>query len=170
MRPTTLLRIALAAAISSVGCRGGEAPSTADATQTATSSAPLAPSHPPTLGTSIPPLPSGDISGELVLPEQLKKNVAAGDVIFLIARNAATGQTIAVSKLVAPATFPLPFSLSGAHVMFPGASLAGKVRLLARVDKDGDAMTKNPGDVVGEMGDLVLVPAKNVQLALDTLL
>ena len=34
------------------------------------------------------------------------------------------------------------------------------------VDKDGDAMTKNAGDVIGEVDGLVAVPAEDVVLTL----
>jgi hypothetical protein len=40
------------------------------------------------------------------------------------------------------------------------------VRLEVRVDKDGDAMTKEPGDVVGESTDLVQVPTEGFKLIL----
>jgi len=118
----------------------------------------------------IPPLPNGEIEGQLELAPGLEDKVKAGDPIFLIARNAATGSTIAVARLEAPATFPLAFRLTGKNVMMAGRSLAGKVRVLARVDKDGAALSKNPGDVVGEVKGLVQVPAKNVVLQLDTVL
>ncbi len=142
-------------------------------------SAPAAPSgtsmpagHPP-IGKrmeQIPALPNGEIEGQLELAPGLEDKVKAGDPIFLIARNAATGSTIAVARLEAPASFPMPFRLTGKNVMMAGRSLAGKVRVLARVDKDGEALSKNPGDVVGEVKGLVEVPAKNVILQLDKVL
>ena len=70
----------------------------------------------------------------------------------------------------APATFPLNFTLTGGDVMHQQTALAGKVKLEARVDKDRDAMTKNPGDVFGETTELVAVPATGVTLVLDRLL
>ena len=125
------------------------------------------PQVPPTPPASVlPALPSGDIVGSVGLADNLKDEVASGDTIFLMARNAATGSLIAVTKLEATATFPLPFKLTSENVMHANTSLAGKVRLEARLDKDGDAMTKKPGDLVGEVPDLVQVPATDVVLTL----
>lgn len=118
----------------------------------------------------IPPPPSGQISGRLELSGKVADAVEAGDVIYVIARNAATSRTIAVSRLAAPEKFPLPFALGEDNVMIPGNSLAGKVRVLARVDKDGDALSKNAGDVVGKVDALVEVPANDVVINLDEVL
>jgi hypothetical protein len=115
----------------------------------------------------LPELPSGEIRGTLAVADAVKAQVAAGDVIFVMARNAATGTLIAVTRLEAPAQFPLAFELTAANVMHTKTSLAGKVRLEARVDKDRDAMTRNPGDVVGDLPDLVAVPAESVVLTLS---
>ncbi|MEE8410408.1 MAG: hypothetical protein V3T05_12435 [Myxococcota bacterium] len=128
----------------------------------------LPPNHPtPPGGNLLPAAPSGSIVGTIEVTDALKGKVAAGDVIFVVARNAATGSIIAVTRVVAPAAFPADFELGGSDVMHTQTSLTGKVRLEARVDKDGDAMTKNPGDVVGAVADLVTVPATGVVLTLD---
>ena len=46
--------------------------------------------------------------------------------------------------------FPIKFSLDSRDAMLAGTSLSGKVVVTVRVDKDGDAITKNPGDVTGQ--------------------
>ncbi len=116
----------------------------------------------------LPPPPTGEIKGKLELDSSLASKVAAGDIIYIIARNPATGSAVAVTRTVAPAKFPADFVLSGGHAMSPGqGGLFGKVRLTARVDKDGDPTSKNPGDVVGELTELVEVPAQGVVLKLD---
>ncbi|MEA2238941.1 MAG: cytochrome c-type biosis protein CcmH [Thermoanaerobaculia bacterium] len=67
-------------------------------------------------------------------------------VLYVIAR--AAGQTAgppaAVKRIMAPA-FPLEIDLSTADSMM-GQPLPANVRLEARLDSDGDAMTKNPSD------------------------
>src|SRR3954454_3580810 len=67
-------------------------------------------------------------------------------VLFVIAR--AAGQTAgppaAVKRIAAP-TFPLDIDLSAADSMM-GQPLPATVRIEARLDSDGDAMTKNPSD------------------------
>ena len=67
-------------------------------------------------------------------------------VLFIIAR--ASGQTAgppaAVKRIIGP-TFPLEIDLSAADSMM-GQPLPATVRIEARLDSDGDAMTKNPSD------------------------
>jgi cytochrome c-type biogenesis protein CcmH len=118
----------------------------------------------------LPPPPSGTIKGQLELSPALKDKVKPGETIYLIARNAATGGIVAVQKIAAPKTFPMYFELTGQNVMMPGGSLSGKLKLTVRADQDGDAGSKSPGDVVGEVKDLVTVPAENVTITLDTVL
>jgi tetratricopeptide (TPR) repeat protein len=67
-------------------------------------------------------------------------------VLFVIAR--AAGQTAgppaAVKRIAAP-TFPLEIDLTAADSMM-GQPLPATIRIEARLDSDGDAMTKNPSD------------------------
>jgi hypothetical protein len=44
--------------------------------------------------------------------------------------------------------------------------MSGKIIVTVRVDKDGDAMTKNPGDVIGQSKP-VEPPKKDVVVSLD---
>jgi hypothetical protein len=132
--------------------------------------------HPPIGGApgaamAVPPAgPSGEIKGVLDVAPTMAGKIKAGDTIFLMARNGATNGMVAVARLTAPEKFPLPFTLTGSNVMLPGGSLSGELRLTARVDKDGDAMSKNPGDVTGEVPELVKVPADNVRLVFSQVL
>jgi len=119
---------------------------------------------------NLPPPPEGSVSGVIKVAPAVADKVKPGDTIYVIARNGATNAAIAVVRLTAPAQWPLPFMLSGSHTMQPGSGLFGKVKVEARVDKDGDAMTKNPGDVVGEVQGLVEVPATDAVITLDKVL
>ncbi|HYO74946.1 MAG TPA: hypothetical protein VE010_00670, partial [Thermoanaerobaculia bacterium] len=65
-------------------------------------------------------------------------------VLFVIARNPAGGPPAAV-KRVAGATFPMTVELSSADSMM-GQPLPPNFRLEARLDSDGDAMTRVPTD------------------------
>ncbi len=117
--------------------------------------------------------PKTVLEGVIKLDGKVKGKVAPGDVIFLVARKyeegaTAPGTPLAVRKLTAD-KFPLKFSLDGRDAMFAGTKLAGKVIVTARVDKDGDAMTKNPGDVTGQSKP-VEPPKKDVVVSLDTVL
>src|SRR4051794_32354259 len=67
-------------------------------------------------------------------------------VLFVIAR--AAGQTAglpAAVKRIAGPTFPLDIDLSAADSMM-GQPLPATVRIEARIDTDGDPLTKNPSD------------------------
>jgi hypothetical protein len=138
----------------------------------------LPPGHPPMGGEGGPIVgetPVGDadpkatVTGTIVLSDKIKDKVQAGDVIFLVARQddgTEKGTVLAVRKLVAGA-WPQSFMLDGSTPMFPGTKFAGKVLISARVDKDGDGMTKNPGDALGLLH--TTVPASDVKIVIDTI-
>jgi hypothetical protein len=112
------------------------------------------------------------IAGQLKLSDKVKDKVKAGDVIFLVARRkgegGAPGPVVAVRKLEA-ATFPMSFQLDSRDAMMAGTQVQGPLVLTARVDKDGDAMTKNPGDVTGTL-EIKSLPQSKAALVLDTVL
>jgi hypothetical protein len=116
--------------------------------------------------------PTHHIRGVIKIHPKAKDRVAAGGAIFLIAKKAdASGQPsgppLAVEKLTWTKD-ELPFELTEANAMVGGTQLAGDVVVLARYDQDGDALSKQPGDVTGQLR--VKVPAENVNLFLDTIL
>jgi hypothetical protein len=75
------------------------------------------------------------------------------------------GPPLAVQRYTVGA-WPMPFELTQDNVMLSGTKLQGKVVLTARVDQDGDAMTKQVGDIEGVSAP-VTVPAQGVELVLD---
>jgi hypothetical protein len=123
--------------------------------------------------------PGGDFDPKTVLEGvikadgKVKDKIAVGDVVFVVARKyeegaTAPGTPLAVRKLTVD-ILPLKFSLDSRDAMFAGTTLAGKVVVTVRVDKDGDAMTKNPGDVTGQSKP-VEPPKKDLVVSLDTVL
>jgi hypothetical protein len=116
--------------------------------------------------------PKTVLSGVIKLDTKVKDKVKKGDVIFLVARqfdpSGVQGPPLAVRKLVV-SSFPINFSLDSRDAMLAGTKLAGKVVVTARVDKDGDAMTKNPGDVTGQ-SKAVEPPSAKVVVDLDKIL
>ena len=117
--------------------------------------------------------PKTVLEGIIKVDAKIKSKVAAGDVIFVVARKYEEGATgagtpLAVQKLTVD-KFPLKFSLDSRDAMLAGTTLSGKVVVTARVDKDGDAITKNPGDVTGQTKP-VEPPKKDLVLSLDTVL
>jgi len=53
----------------------------------------------------------------------------------------------------------MPFQMDGRDAMMAGTQMKGPIYLSARVDKDGDAISKNPGDIVGTL-TVKTLPAK----------
>ena len=119
---------------------------------------------------ALPALPSGNITGKLILPEQFNDKITKSDTIYIIARHAVSNSALAVLRLQMPEKFPFDFVLTGKNVMHSDGTLAGKVKLEARIDKDGDAMTKKPGDLLAVSKDLIQVPAQNITLTFEQIL
>lgn len=108
------------------------------------------------------------LTGTVELKAELKDTVKPEDTVFVIARKGAGGPPLAVKKLPATA-FPLTFTLTEKDVMM-GGPFDGEVELTVRIDKDGDAMTKVPGDMSGKTAGPVKVGDKNVKVLIDTTL
>jgi tetratricopeptide (TPR) repeat protein len=82
------------------------------------------------------------LAGFLELDASLEGSVAPDAVIFIAVRpTGGGGAPVAVSRLVASG-FPLPFEVTGA--------LPDTVDIEARIDSDGDAMTRDPSEPVAE--------------------
>ena len=103
------------------------------------------------------------VAGTLELEPRWRAAVPPGSVVFVTARQAgsAAGPPIAAKRL-APASFPLSFELSDADSM-AGKPLPKHLSIEARVDRDGDAATRDPADPVARQDD---VPAGTRQLRL----
>lgn len=113
----------------------------------------------------------GAVAGTIKLSDKIKDKAPKEATLFLIAKTAneagiGVGPPVAVQRYAA-GTWPLPFELTQANVMLEGTQLRGKVVLSARVDQDGDAMTKQVGDLEGATKPIV-IPAKGIELVLDT--
>ena len=78
----------------------------------------------------------------------VKSKVAPGAVVFVIARaeGVTAGPPAAVKRLTG-VTYPITFDLTSADSMM-GQPLPPRVRLEARLDSDGNPLTKNPADPV----------------------
>lgn len=113
--------------------------------------------------------PSAKITGKIVLPPAQAKLKPQG-TLFLTARRlsdnpSARGTLVAVKKL--PATsFPLPFTLSAADMPFQNGAFDGELTLTARIDRDGDPMSREKGDVFGGLPK-VRVGSRDVVISLD---
>lgn len=74
----------------------------------------------------------------------------AGATLFVVARSAGSrgGPPLAVLRVPEP-SFPFAFELSQANVMIPSLRFEGEMDVTARLDVDGNAMTRDPSDLEG---------------------
>ena len=135
----------------------------------------LPPGHPPIEGTPAalpaghPPLgqptsgakSAGSISGTIALSPRL--TVGPSDVLYVMAKKGTS--TLAVRRVEKP-KFPFAFEISGGDAMMADGSFEGAVDVVARVSRTGDAIPAK-GDLEGTARS-VKVPAKNVQVTIDT--
>lgn len=115
--------------------------------------------------------PTRRIKGVLKIHAKAKDRVKAGGAVFLIVKKAGpdgvpSGPPLAVDKVLYQDN--LAFELTEANAMVAGTELVGDVVVTARFDQDSDALSKQPGDVTGQVR--VKVPAENLVLTLDTVL
>ncbi len=89
---------------------------------------------------------AGGPSVHLTLTLDRSAKSSPNAVLFIIARGAGetAGPPAAVKRIMSP-TFPLEIDLTIADSMM-GQPLPASIRIEARLDSDGDAMTKNPSD------------------------
>jgi hypothetical protein len=113
--------------------------------------------------------PATLIEGVVDVSPALAAKVKPGDVIFLVAKAAGpdgqpAGPPLAVEKLIVADKLPQPFTLSNQNQMIQGAKLTGSVLVSARLDRDSEASSKNPGDLEGMLP--VTPPAKGIKVVL----
>ena len=128
----------------------------------------LPPGHPPSTGSANPAgaAPHGGsiqnvqapgvIKGRIELTEELRSRVKPGTTLFVSVRRFAgpnqRGMIMAAKKIPVggASQFPLDFTVTQRDVMMGNTRLAGPVTLSARIDQDGDAISKQAGDIEGE--------------------
>jgi hypothetical protein len=115
--------------------------------------------------------PNNRVKGVIKVHAKAKDKVAAGGAVFVIVKRsvdgAPSGPPLAVDKLTW-AKDELPFEMTEKQAMIAGTELSGEVIVTARFDQDGDAISKQPGDVMGSVK--VKIPADKVTLTLDEVL
>lgn len=80
------------------------------------------------------------------------RGVPAGATLYLIVRVAGRegGAPVAVKRLAG--TVPITVTITEADAMMPGTPLIGDLDIIARIDQDGSATTREPGDLEGRVG------------------
>lgn len=119
---------------------------------------------PPVAAESGPP-----IEGTVSLAAELEGRVPAGAVLFIIARRGGGGPPLAVKRIREPG-FPLSFTLGPEDRMIQSIPFAGPLQVSARVDSDGNAMSRNPGDMSGAAASDVEPGARGVDVVIDQVL
>jgi hypothetical protein len=94
------------------------------------------------------PIRSSSIEGTVDLAPDLASRVPAGAVLFMIARTAEQGPPLAVVRIADP-EFPFAFSIGPENRMIQSMPFAGEIRISARIDSDGNAASRSPGDLQG---------------------
>lgn len=89
------------------------------------------------------------IRGSVRLAPELSGAVPPGAVLFLIARGPSPGPPLAVQKIAEP-KFPLEFSIGPDDRMIREMPFVGPISISARIDADGNATTREAGDLFGE--------------------
>jgi len=126
----------------------------------------------PRVGSSpAPALPSDaePIRGAIRLAPELEGRVPEGAILFLIARTGPSGPPTAVVRIPGP-SLPLDFSIGPDDRMIATLPFEGPFQLTARIDADGNAMTRNPGDLQGGAAGTVLPGASGVEIVIDEVL
>lgn len=99
-------------------------------------------------------------SGEVRLGAAVADRAPSGGVLFVVVRNAGMpdkGPPLAVKRIPNP-RFPVAFEVGAGDVMMQGMPFLGPFDVYVRLDKDGNAMTKDPGDLSssGPLGGVAL--------------
>jgi hypothetical protein len=107
------------------------------------------------------------VSGTVALAPELAGRTPANAVLFIIARRGA-GPPLAVKRVEHP-QFPVEFTIGPEDRMIQAMPFAGPIELSARIDGDGNATSRSPGDVTGTArGGPVEPGATGVAILLDT--
>jgi hypothetical protein len=132
---------------------------------------------PPAPGRAAPPLAAesgaGDdappIRGAVSVAAELAGRTPPDAVLFLIARRGGAGPPVAVKRIASP-RFPLEFSLGPEDRMIQTLPFAGELQISARLDTDGNALSRQPGDLEGRADGAASPGATGVVVVLDEVL
>ena len=121
-----------------------------------------------------PPAASGGdaepVSGTITLASGYESKVPAGAILFIVARTGqGGGPPLAVKRIESP-KFPLPFSLGPGDRMIQQMPFVGPLQLSARLDTDGNAMTRTPGDLQGQAPGTHQPGESSIAIVIDQIL
>ncbi|MBW2541721.1 MAG: hypothetical protein JRF15_06490 [Deltaproteobacteria bacterium] len=88
------------------------------------------------------------IEGTIELAPEFAESVPSGAAVYLMVRSPSNGALVAAKRISSP-RFPLPFSIGSEDRMSASAPFARPLLITVRVDADGDATTRDVGDLLG---------------------
>lgn len=106
------------------------------------------------------------IRGRITLAPEFEDRVPAGAILFLIARPSEGGPPLAVQRIADP-QLPYEFSIGPEDRMIQQVPFTGPLVLAARLDADGNAMTREPGDLQGAAPGDYEPGASDVSIIID---
>jgi len=121
------------------------------------------PAAPGQVARGIPPQP---IQGTIEVAPEFADRIPEGATLFVILRVGDAGPPTAVKKIQAP-SFPFEFSVGPEDRMIQTQPFQGPLQLSARLDADGNAGTRSPGDIQGRYPDPVDPGARSLRFSLD---
>ncbi|MEL6183314.1 MAG: hypothetical protein AAFU79_01725 [Myxococcota bacterium] len=125
-------------------------------------------------GPAHPPVPSGEpLTGTVKLAEGLSADaVKATDTLYIMARQSQggglAGRLVAVKRMTGleGKSFPARFEIGPKDTMMAGVPFAGPFIVYARLDRDGDPMTKTEEDLYATIVTPVNPGATDLELEL----
>ncbi len=126
-------------------------------------------SQPSSQPTSAPTGLPGAVSGTIELDPGLIDSVKKGSSLYIMVRRAGERMPLAAKRIpvLDAKMFPFKYIVTPADVMMKGTVLTGDVTVDARLDQDGDAISKQPGDVTGKTEKAVKVGDKTGNFTLN---
>lgn len=109
------------------------------------------------------------LSGTVRIAEALDATPPAGAVLFIIARRSGAGPPLAVKRVTDP-SLPLAFTIGPDDRMIQAMPFTGPLLLSARLDADGNATSRTPGDLQGSSPAPVSPGDTGIDLVLDEVL
>jgi hypothetical protein len=109
------------------------------------------------------------LRGTVRLAPGLESSVPSGAILFLIARPGTAGPPLAVVRVPQP-EFPFEFSIGPEDRMIQAMPFAGPLRITARIDADGNATSRSPGDLQGAAAGAHQPGAVDIDVLIDEVL
>jgi len=88
------------------------------------------------------------IEGTIELAPEFVGSVPPNAVVFLMARSPANGSLVAAKRISNP-RFPLAFAIGSDDSMSAASEFEGPLLITVRIDADGNATTRDVGDLLG---------------------